>query len=306
MRQKVLIGGLSLFGSGNYLREYAQTVSFDRQYDYNATGFAFVCTLVKSAKKLFRSEVHFQPAICFPAFARDVLIVILLRLLCCKVVFVVLSELHYRNPVLKTKAGRRLFFWRSRIISSAPLCGENYKLPSEVRSPNVVGEDLPNADISELGAILHLGYLSDIKGFDLFLEQAKRSPRRFAAIGALLREARLETSDIEVNITTSRDEFLGTLEKFIKGQKILCFLFCSRYDLSPLLLMELRKARIPLVAIKGTDGARILANYLKPDCYNLVSDLAELDDENLVLSLKFAAEALAISTAPTMQDFGGA
>lgn len=290
----IIIGGFSKFGSSIYLNQFSKANKL-KCIDYNSTRFAVFIHIIKNIKNIMAKRVYFQPAICFPGFLRDILIVAFLRILFAKITFIILSELHYKNKLLSNKYFRKIFFCRSHIISSAALIGPNYFQKSEIISPSVTPLSLPIAKLEKSGAILHLGYLSPIKGFEDFLSITDNLENKKIAIGARLDDRSIQGSNVYV--TNSFDEFKEQLRAVLTAEKILCFLYCSKYDLSPLLLLELRNAKIPLVVLSGTRAELILRNYLKEECFVVVNQIAELNSLEIGI-LATAADYFCSSVDP--------
>lgn len=283
----IVIGGFSKFGSSVYLKNFTKDGDFV-YIDYNSKRLEIFVSIIRNFPGLVAQKVYFQPAICFPSFIRDILIVILLRVFFSKITFIILSQLHYKNKLLPNKFFRYLFFGRSEIISSAALSSSWYFQKSKIVSPDVKPFDLPVAALKQDGAIIHLGYLSPIKGYDNFIRVTSNLENKVIVIGAELDKHVVHDSNVYV--TVGVDEFKHRLKEILNKEKILCFLYCSKFDLSPLLLLEIRRAKIPLVVLSTTPAELILKNYLKQECFvviNSSSELKNIDINKLSASAEF-------------------
>ena len=117
-----LIGGSRKYGSGkvlNHLKKY---------FGLRLQNFYFIETQ-KSRLGIFisllnipkNSKILFQPSICFPAFIRDLIIIIFLRLKTKNIKFILLVDICYKNQLMKNRVFRNIFFRNSKTITISSL-----------------------------------------------------------------------------------------------------------------------------------------------------------------------------------------
>lgn len=267
---------MSNFGSGEFMRSYSIDKDFVDIIDYNKKGMYFIFNLIKNRKLVRYSEVHFQPAICFPAFFRDIFIILYLKTLTRNITLIILSELTYKNPLFKISFFRYLFLRKCKLFSSGPLYVDNVMIASKLIAPNVYPLKSFNVTIDPGGLVLHIGYLSKIKGFDEFLKASFWLENRFVAIGQKIDKVKYYNKTVEIIETRTKAQFFSQIENVATKNPILCFLYMAKFDLSPLLLLEIKSLGIPIVVIRGSNAERILTNYIGRECFLRVDSISKI------------------------------
>ena len=237
---------------------------------------------------LFHSKdkfVIFQPSICGYSFIRDLLILGILRMAGCNIAIVVLSHIFYRNIAFKINWIREFFFYKRCVIGAANIKEvRDIAHTYEVITPlcNLSFDKIRKPEINKVKNILfcHIGYFDPIKGFDRFVALARNNKdQRFFAIGQPLKGNLLSNKDsnIEFVIPTSDSDFLNKVSGLITREDCLpVLLFMSKYDLAPILILELGASRMPICVEKQSNSYLILENFLPRSAFYAFDNISEI------------------------------
>lgn len=289
-----LIGGVGKYGSGEVVDQVK--ILLDRNYilEFHNTQGLRILGLIKLIISLFKEKklTIFQPSISFPAFLRDVVIFLSLKFSFSPRIFLLLTRLDFRNKIMKFKFFQKLFFSNQKIISTAKHSFLEKEIPTFrqfIPSHNKLQNDLkPNRDFKN-NVLCHFGYLEEFKGFKTFVSISKKySQFNFLAIGQRLKRKRSyevkSRGNLEIIETKNSQDFNSEMIKSIKNDPI--FLFCSKQDLSPLVVLECGILGIPIICFKGTISEEILINFIPSDCFISLKNLNEISSSNFVIDLK--------------------
>lgn len=279
MTERVFIAGSKAWGSGKVISGIlALLTERGEKYEFVETQGARGLMLLRLMSIGFDRRVIFQPSICFPAFMRDLLTVLILKILRSDVQFILLVDVAYKNPLLKIKSFRKWFFGESRVYGPALPSVSVRKFyqsapyfDSHGLAPNVV-----NSQCDRI-CFLHIGYRSWIKGWDRFQQfsQANRDIFDFAYIGAEYADqiGSFGGAKFRSFCGSSPAETQRVLSDEFEDQYP-ALLFMSRFDFAPLTVLECGYWGVPICVLVGSDSERILARMLPSACY-VVFDPAE-------------------------------
>ena len=277
-----LCGGSKMFGSGKvvaFLRErlYARRslLGFIETQGARFEIFKAIWVLPRGA------HILFQPSICFPAFLRDVVIVVLMRLRGLDITYILLVDVVFKNPLLYIGFFRFLFFGRSMVLGLAAFSqpiAKTCQLPPYFDAVGITR--LLTMNLDGPMAVLHLGYRIDMKGWSDLQTRLRAETRvlRTVAIGGKVTEAEsVEAAPIELLPGASTSEIEASL-KMIARECLPIYLFLSREDFAPLMVLEAGYWGVPIVTIRGIRAHGILARMLPPECFVVVENFGDIVD----------------------------
>jgi hypothetical protein len=295
-----LVGGSKSFGSG-------KVVTFIRK-SMNELGLLTGFIETQGARQdifylLFKipknAQVLFQPSICFPAFLRDVLILIIMRIRGNRIIFILMVDVVFNNPLLKSRFLRSLFFGKSTVLGIAEF--SQFIKRSVLIQPYFDSSMLNRLNIAPTLyaaplTVLHLGYRNKMKGWidlrDRLIQE--EYPFRVVAIGGKVTkiEAR-NVKPIELMpgmLTTDIENSLRT----ICVDSFPVYLFLSKEDFAPLMVLESGFWGIPVATLRGTYAADILQRMLPDKCFLVVDKVGDLDKrkDELLMVRQFMDEYL--------------
>ncbi|MDB2654334.1 hypothetical protein N9Y68_05370 [Luminiphilus sp.] len=296
MDEVVFIGGSKAWGSGKVISSIrAFLTERDEKHEFIETQGARWSMLLKLISIGFDRSVIFQPSICFPAFLRDLFIVLILKLLRSDVKFVLLVDVIYKNPLMKVNLFREWFFGGSRVFGPAipSLSIKNFHQSAPYFESDGLTANILSGECDRI-CFLHIGYKSWIKGWDRFQQFSCNNQQTFdfAYIGA-------EHSD-EIGSLDAKKfrSFCGGSPA--ETQKVLteqfedhypALLFMSRFDFAPLTVLECGYWGVPICVLAGSDSVEILSRLLPRNCY-VVFDLTE-SKETLLAAMQASQVELA-------------
>ncbi len=290
-----LIGGAGKYGSGEIVGQVKILLDHNYVLEFHNTQGLRTFGLIELIISLFREKklTIFQPSISYPAFLRDIIILIFLKLSSSPRVFLLLTRLDFKNKIMKYRFFQKIFFSNHRIISTAKhsLLDKNIHLLRQFIPSTYIlkNNQRPNKIFKDM-VLCHFGYLEEFKGFKTFISISKRNPQlNFLAIGQYLKKRRnysvTKYKNLEIVETTNKKSFKSEIiNNNLKSDLI--FLFCSKQDLSPLVILECGNLGIPIVCFEGSVSEEILNNYLPMGCYVSLKDLNEISSSNFTLELK--------------------
>lgn len=279
MDEVVFIAGSKAWGSGKVISSIkAFLTERDEKYEFIETQGARGLMLLKLISIGFDRRVIFQPSICFPAFLRDIFIVLILKLLRSDVKFVLLVDVVYKNPLLKMKLFRDWFFGMSRVFGPAipSLSIKNFHQSAPYLESDGLTANIVNCECDRI-CFLHIGYKSWIKGWDRFQQFSRDNQHTFdfAYIGAEHTD-QISSLDGEKFRSFCGNSPAGT-QKVLTEQfedHYPALLFMSRFDFAPLTVLECGYWGVPICVLAGSDSVDILTRLLPSSCY-VVFDPAE-------------------------------
>ena len=279
-----LIGGSKKYGSGKiikYLKNY---------FEDKLNNFYFIETqksrldiLISIIKIPRNGKILFQPSICFPAFIRDILIITFLRLRTKKIKFLLLVDICYKNPLLKYGIFKNIFFGNSKILSIANFSRSvrnQIKLDPFFEKIELKPMIFKNSKLPL--ALIHLGYLSKIKGWEDFQKLIKDSKTNFSAFAIGSEETKIinlntqkiyiykgiNTKDIQTKLIEISSNFFTVL------------IFLSHEDFAPLILLESGFWGIPIACIRESRSHSILTRFLPKNCFIVVENIEQILNSN--------------------------
>ncbi len=277
-----LVGGSKAYGSGkvvSFLRDGLKNRGILRGFieTQGARGEIFA--------KLFAiprgAEVLYQPSICFPAFARDVLLISVMRLRGLSVAHILLVDVVFRNPLLRNGMLRRIFFGRSTVLGlaefSQPVARASRVTPYfDVSSMS----RFPSMALQAPIVAIHLGYRNEMKGWDDLRSQlsAEEHPLKVVAIGGSVTAVEAEAAaPVQLLPGASTDEIETSLKSIVE-ENFPVYVFLSREDFAPLMVLEAGFWGLPLVTLRGTRAEGIMSRMLPGDCYVIVDSLKSIPE----------------------------
>lgn len=288
MNKKVaLIGGSKRWGSGkviDFLNHYLHEKIVDYSFYESQRSLNLPLEIYKEIEN--NRCVIFQPSVCFPGFLRDLLVLLVLRIKKVDLRFVLLVDVTFKNPLMRINWFRKWFFGSSQVFGCAypSLPVSNFIL----LPPFFLKEQLTHNLLGPVGqrlSLIHIGYRTKIKGWDRYLKIAAENDQNFEFFYCGLD---VETNRLEFNMITAAYEGRTTeeVEKCLSkisefGSPVLIFL--SRYDFSPLVVLECGYWGVPIAVEVGTKQEAILSRFLPSDCYFSYVKLQDLRTQHLVL-----------------------
>lgn len=281
MRSVILIGGSKKFGSGKVMRyaknHLASLGSLEGFVETQQARFGILQEIWAISKNQF---VLFQPSVCFPAFVRDVLIVALLRLKGFQISFLLLVDVKYKNPLMKLSFFRRLFFGNSQVFGLAEFSvhvGNSQRLPAFFDSKGLeeVKVQNPSGEIAQI----HLGYFNHMKGwmdFQSFIGSSSLKLRAFGIGGDGSVHEETVSTNIELFPGLTTLEIQSSLGK-IAQDFVPVYVFLSREDFAPLMVLEAGLWGLPIVTVRGTRAHGILNRFLPRGAFLVVECLSEVE-----------------------------
>lgn len=291
MKKKVaLIGGSKRWGSGKviaFLNSYLHEKLFDYKFYESQKSLSLPLDVAKEIEK--NQCVIFQPSVCFPGFLRDLLVLLALRIKKADLHFILLVDVAFKNPLMKLNWFRRWFFGGSQVFGCAypSLPVSNFFL----LNPFFLKDHLTHNLLGPIGpklCLIHIGYRTKIKGWDFYLKTAGKHGHEFEFFYCGLD---VERNRSEFNALTAAyqgqttEEIEKCLSKISEvGSPVL--IFSSRYDFSPLVVLECGYWGVPIAVERGTKQEAILSRFLPSDYYFSYIKLQDLLTQRLALEDK--------------------
>lgn len=291
-KQKILvIGGLSRFGSGKYMKDVCIALNESGykilKFSTNKMRFIKLIYLFRMLNNKSDYFIYFQPSICGISFIRDLFILLILKFYKTPKVYVILSHIYYKNYLFKLNFIRKFFFKNELIICAAKIkeleiLAKKYIVITPIcKTP--FSEKKNNSKVTNNLIFSHIGYFDSIKGFDKFLDLVKLdNQKNFIAIGEPLNEKYDYQNNPNLTILSSHNnnDFISKINLLIdKHEQYPIYLFMSKYDLAPLLVLELGASKIPICVKKNSKSHRILSNFLPLDTYFTYTSLDDIINE---------------------------
>jgi hypothetical protein len=282
MRGIYFVGGSKSYGSGKvvtFLRDGLQEQGLLSGFiETQGAGLEVLRALWYLPR---RARVLYQPSICFPAFVRDMLMVAVMRLRRVHITYFLMVDVAFKNPLLRSDFARDLFFGGSVVLGLA-----NFSLPVS-RSILIVPYYEPGV-VNRLPAVLqdapvtvvHLGYRSRMKGWVDLTAQLEREgcSLRVVAIGGTVTESEVKAAHpVELMPGASTSEIETSLCA-IMPECFPVYIFLSREDFAPLMVLEAGHWGLPIATVRGSRAEGILERMLPQGCYVVLgSRLDELE-----------------------------
>ena len=279
MEKLTVIGGSKYWGSGKVianLRNYAARLPFDIEFiETQGARFEIFSKLNKIPNG---SAVLFQPSICFPAFIRDFAILEVLKNKSVRIYFLLLVDLQFKNVLFLSKIFRNYFFGNWLVFGSATpsLKVNRFKpLPPFFEKTHLT-ENIVSLYCEKVHFI-HFGYRSKIKGWDDFVRIAKANSKNshFVYIG----KDKLSANEKGHIVVKNAKDTIG-IENIILREFDKCFpvfLFCSKFDFSPLMVLECGWWGVPICVIKNSNSSQILSRFIPNNCFLEIEDCSGIN-----------------------------
>jgi hypothetical protein len=281
-RKIFLIGGSHKFGSGKVVSKFVSYLEHN-QIDFElietqGARLSFVARLIQLPKK---SLVIYQPSVCFPAFFRDIIIVSFLYLRSSRLHFLLLVDLRFKNIFFNKEFLRSLFFRNHPVFG---LATPSVSLRNFIKIPIYFENTKLQKNIINYGntsyTLVHFGYRSRIKGWSNFYKTASKFHRTtsFHYIGRDDLKT-YENRFIQSYKSKSNLDIENTL-KTVFDHETPIYLFSSREDFAPLMVLECGWWGVPIICIKDTKAEKILSRFISKT-YFLSVDPEQISNINL-------------------------
>ena len=287
-----LIGGSKFFGSGKIIFFLKNNLNYSYEnFNFIETQKSNIGIIKKLLKIKKNSKILFQPSISFPAFLRDILIVLFIRYKTNDLTFILCVDICFKNPILKFRIFRKIFFSNRTVISIASFSQRVEKqisIKPFFEKKNLTISTVNNTFLPL--AALHLGYFTRMKGWYKFCDLVKSStePIQAFSIGSTkIKNSNLLSRNHKILYASNTKNIECSVDSISK-KFFPCLIFLSNEDFAPLIVLEAGYWGIPIVCIRKTKGEQILSRFLPNNCFIVIDNLDQLFQvkEKLIISRK--------------------